>query len=170
MHNPNNISNTAIHCESVSKKYGEIEALKGINFDVKEGEIFGIIGPDGAGKTTLFRILTTLILADSGNATVNGFDNAMGELTKYRRKIRRPNEDNEKLGVIFNDYMNCLFGDPTTEKLLPLIDAAAEAGCEYFCIDAGWYSKGEWWDGVGQWLPSKERFPGGIKEVLNYIR
>ena len=43
---------TAIHCESVSKKYGKIHALKNINFDVKRGEIFGIIGPDGAGKTT----------------------------------------------------------------------------------------------------------------------
>ena len=42
--------------------------------------------------------------------------------------------------VIFNDYMNCLFGDPTTDKLIPLIDAAAEAGCEYYCIDCGWYS------------------------------
>ena len=84
MHNPNNISTTAIHCESVSKKYGEIEALKGINFDVKEGEIFGIIGPDGAGKTTLFRILTTLILADSGSALVNGFD-----VVKDYKEIRK---------------------------------------------------------------------------------
>lgn len=100
----------------------------------------------------------------------DGFDTAMGELTRYRRKIRRPNQDNEQLGVIFNDYMNCLWGDPTTEKLLPLIDAAAEIGCEYFCIDAGWYSAGPWWDGVGQWLPSIERFPGGITEVIDYIR
>jgi len=99
-----------------------------------------------------------------------GFDKAVGELTKYRRAIRRPNEDDEKLPVIFNDYMNCLFGDPTTEKLLPLIDAAAEAGCEYFCIDCGWYSDGYWWDGVGEWLPSKVRFPNGIKEPLDYIR
>jgi alpha-galactosidase len=102
---------------------------------------------------------------------VNGsFDEAVGELTQYRRIIRRANEDNIKLPVIFNDYMNCLSGDPTTEKLLPLIDAAAEAGCEYFCIDAGWYSDGEWWDGVGEWLPSKARFPRGIREPLDYIR
>ena len=65
------------------------------------------------------------------------FDKAMGQLTTYRRRIRRPNQDNEKLPIIFNDYMNCLFGDPTTEKELPLIDAAAEIGCEYFVIDAG---------------------------------
>ena len=65
------------------------------------------------------------------------FDKAMGELTKYRRKIRRRNKDNQRLAVIFNDYMNCLWGDPTAEKEFPLVDAAAEAGCEYFCIDAG---------------------------------
>lgn len=44
------------------------------------------------------------------------FDKAMGELTKYRRKIRRRNKDNQRLAVIFNDYMNCLWGDPTAEK------------------------------------------------------
>lgn len=99
-----------------------------------------------------------------------GFDNAMGELTKYRRKIRRKNKDNETLAVIFNDYMNCLWGDPTTEKEMPLIDVAAEAGCEYFCIDAGWYSEGFWWDWVGEWQESRKRFPNGLKEVTDYIR
>jgi alpha-galactosidase len=103
-------------------------------------------------------------------AVSGDFERAMAELTRYRRLIRRPNKDNEILPVIFNDYMNCLTGDPTTEKLLPLIDSAAEAGCEYFCIDCGWYSDGIWWDGVGQWLPSQRRFPGGIEEPLNYIR
>lgn len=52
------------------------------------------------------------------------FGLAMAQLTDYRRRIRRQNSDNEMLPVIFNDYMNCLFGDPTTEKELPLIDAA----------------------------------------------
>lgn len=99
-----------------------------------------------------------------------GFDASMGELTKYRRAIRRPNTDNEKLGIIFNDYMNCLWGDPTTEKELPLIDAAAEIGCEYYVIDCGWYSAGGWWSNVGEWLESRERFPGGLSEVTEYIR
>ncbi|OPJ55675.1 alpha-galactosidase [Clostridium oryzae] len=102
--------------------------------------------------------------------TAGNFDVAMGELTKYRRKIRRPNKDNESLAIIFNDYMNCLWADPTTEKELPLIDAASKAGCEYFCIDAGWYSSGFWWDNVGEWRESSERFPNGLKEVTNYIR
>lgn len=97
-------------------------------------------------------------------------EEACGIMNQYRRRIRRPNEDNVKLPVIFNDYMNCLFGDPTTEKLIPLIDAAAVAGCEIYCIDCGWYSDGDWWDGVGEWLPSAKRFPGGLKEVLDYIR
>ena len=60
--------------KSYGKKNDKIEALKGISFEVNKGEIFGIIGPDGAGKTSLFRILTTLLLADSGAASVDGFD------------------------------------------------------------------------------------------------
>ena len=103
-------------------------------------------------------------------SVVGKFDDAMGELTKYRRVIRRKNTDNEKLAIIFNDYMNCLWGDPTTEKEFPLIDAAHRAGCEYFCIDAGWYADGHWWDNVGEWLPSKKRFPNGLEEVTDYIR
>ncbi len=99
-----------------------------------------------------------------------GFEDAMRELTRYRRAIRRPNADNKDPKVIFNDYMNCLWGQPTTEKLFPLIDAAATADCKYFCIDAGWYADGPWWDGVGEWLPSKERFPNGIEEPLKRIR
>lgn len=100
----------------------------------------------------------------------DSFERAVGELTRYRRLIRRPNADNENLPVIFNDYMNCLFGDPTTEKELPLIDAAAACGCEYYVIDAGWYAPGEWWDSVGEWQECRERFPNGIKEVTDYIR
>ena len=99
-----------------------------------------------------------------------GADGAVKEMTAYRRRMRRKNEDNERLPVIFNDYMNCLNGDPTTKKLLPLIDAAADAGCEVFCIDSGWYSEGTWWDGVGEWMPCESRFPGGIREPLDYIR
>ena len=68
----------AIHISNISKSYpdgkAKIMALKGISFDVEKGELFGIIGPDGAGKTSLFRILTTLLLADEGEAQVDGFD------------------------------------------------------------------------------------------------
>ena len=112
-----------------------------------------------------FISVPTAVGVSAGN-----FDTAMGELTKYRRIIRRPNEDNETLSIIFNDYMNCLWADPTTEKELPLIEAAAEAGCEYFCIDAGWYAKGHWWNNVGEWLECRDRFPKGLKEVTDAIR
>ncbi len=98
------------------------------------------------------------------------FEQTIVALTALRRRIRRPHWDLERLPVIFNDYMNCLYGQPTTEKLLPLIDRAAAVGCEIFCVDCGWYSDGEWWDGVGEWLPSCQRFPGGITEVMDAIR
>ncbi|MDQ1045338.1 glycoside hydrolase family 36 protein [Streptomyces sp. V4I2] len=103
----------------------------------------------------------------------DGFDGALAALTSYRRRIRRPHPDHEHLPVVFNDYMNTLMGDPTTEKLLPLVDAAARAGAEYFCVDAGWYddtADGGWWDSVGAWQASARRFPGGIGEVLDRIR
>lgn len=98
------------------------------------------------------------------------FEEAISSLTRYRRKIRRKNADNKNLPVIFNDYMNCLSGDPTAEKEFPLVDAAAKAGCEYFVIDAGWYAEGNWWDTVGEWQESRTRFPKGVREVTDYIR
>ncbi len=86
MDNENIKLDFAIKCESVSKNYKKNEALKDIKFDVNRGEIFGIIGPDGAGKTTLFRILTTLILADSGIALVDGFD-VVNEYKEIRKRV-----------------------------------------------------------------------------------
>ena len=99
-----------------------------------------------------------------------GFGAGIAELTRYRRAMRRSHRDNEVLPVIFNDYMNCLGADPTEEKELPLIEAAAEAGCECFVIDAGWYSDGGWWDSVGEWEASTTRFPNGLASLLSRIR
>lgn len=65
---------TIVSIRNIAKSYGQVKALEDLSFDVKEGELFGLIGPDGAGKTTLFRILTTLILADQGKAEVAGLD------------------------------------------------------------------------------------------------
>lgn len=70
--------------ENISKSYGAVRALDGISFSTGAGEIFGIIGPDGAGKTTLFRILATLILADKGIARVGGMD-----VRKDFREVRK---------------------------------------------------------------------------------
>ncbi len=63
-----------ILAENINKSFGDIQALKNISVNIAEGELFGFIGPDGAGKTTLFRILTSLLLPTSGNASVNGLD------------------------------------------------------------------------------------------------
>ena len=70
--------------ENVKKKYGVVTALDGVSLRVRRGEIFGLIGPDGAGKTTLFRILTTLLHADSGTAMVAGYD-----VERQYKEIRR---------------------------------------------------------------------------------
>ena len=59
-----------IKVSHVSKSYGKVQALRDVSFSVKQGELFGLIGPDGAGKSTLFRILTTLLLPDQGSARV----------------------------------------------------------------------------------------------------
>jgi ABC-2 type transport system ATP-binding protein len=65
---------TMIEIKHLDKSFGQIHALKDISLDVNEGELFGVIGPDGAGKTTLFRTIATLYTPDSGNATVLGYD------------------------------------------------------------------------------------------------
>lgn len=67
------MTDISVYGEGLVKNYGKTEALRGISFSVNKGEIFGFIGPDGAGKTTLFRILTTLLLPDAGHATVEGY-------------------------------------------------------------------------------------------------
>ncbi len=74
----------AVEVHGLSKSYGKVKALQHVEFDVARGEIFGILGPDGAGKTTLFRILTTLLLADRGTATVDGLD-----VVKDYKEIRK---------------------------------------------------------------------------------
>jgi len=78
----------AITVNNIFKEYGAkkeiVKALNDISFGVNKGELFGIIGPDGAGKTTLFRILTTLLLADKGSATIDGLD-----VVKNYKQIRK---------------------------------------------------------------------------------
>lgn len=64
----------SIEVHNLSKSYGSVRALQDVSFEVAKGEIFGLIGPDGAGKTTLFRLLATLLNPDSGTATVDGLD------------------------------------------------------------------------------------------------
>ena len=76
----------AIEVSHISKSYGKVKALQDVSFAVEKGEVFGLIGPDGAGKTSMFRILCTLILADTGTATVDGFD-VVKQMTDIRKRV-----------------------------------------------------------------------------------
>ena len=78
--------NNEIHINHITKRYGDVEALRDLSLEIGSGELFGLIGPDGAGKTTLFRILTTLLLADSGTASVCGLD-VVKDLKEIRRRV-----------------------------------------------------------------------------------
>lgn len=73
-----------IHIENINKSFGETKALKDVNLQIEAGALFGLIGPDGSGKTTLFRILATLLLPDSGRASIAGWD-----VERQFRKIRK---------------------------------------------------------------------------------
>lgn len=73
----------SISVKNISKKYKTVLALQNITFEVREGELFGLIGPDGAGKTTLFRLLTTLLIPNEGSATVANYD-----IVKQVKEIR----------------------------------------------------------------------------------
>jgi ABC-2 type transport system ATP-binding protein len=75
-----------VHVSSLGKRFGDVVALRDVSFDVQAGELFGLIGPDGAGKTTLFRLLATVQLADTGSATVLGLD-VMKDFRAIRARI-----------------------------------------------------------------------------------
>ncbi|WP_030683785.1 alpha-galactosidase [Streptomyces cellulosae] len=157
----------------------QIESSAGWRFETGEREgaaYVALFGPDDAhhqwhhslAPGEEFRTVPAVLV----HTETGGLDAAFGELTDYRRAIRRPHPDLRTLPVIYNDYMNTLMGDPTTERLLPLIEAAGAAGAEVFVIDAGWYDDDAqgWWDAVGAWDAAPNRFPGGIQEVLDAIR
>ena len=72
-----------IEVNHISKSYGEVKALDDVSFTVSKGEVFGLIGPDGAGKTSMFRILCSLLLPETGMAAVDGFD-----VVRQMREVR----------------------------------------------------------------------------------
>ena len=76
----------AIEVNNISKYYGKVQALNNVSFSVKKGEVFGLIGPDGAGKTSMYRILCSLLLPDNGTAVVNGFD-VVQQMKELRKRI-----------------------------------------------------------------------------------
>ena len=75
-----------IEINNISKHFGPVAALDDVTLSIRDGELFGIIGPDGAGKTTLFRILTTLLIPENGTATVDGFD-TVSQMKEIRRRV-----------------------------------------------------------------------------------
>lgn len=79
-------NNSAVRVSNVTKQFGDVTALSDVSFDVAPGELFGLVGPDGAGKTTLFRVLTTLLVPDSGSATVLGRD-VVRDLWEIRSRV-----------------------------------------------------------------------------------
>ena len=76
----------AINVNQLSHRYGAVQTLHEVSFSVEKGELFGLIGPDGAGKTTLFRILCSLLLPSEGKATVDGFD-VVRQMKEIRRRV-----------------------------------------------------------------------------------
>ena len=77
---------TSIEVNGISKSYGKVKALQDVSFSVGKGEVFGLIGPDGAGKTSMYRILCTLLLPDEGTAMVDGFD-VVRQMKDIRRRV-----------------------------------------------------------------------------------
>ncbi len=96
------------------------------------------------------------------------FEEAIYSLLKFKRNNgKRLNE----LTVCFNDYMNCLWAMPTREKLVPLIDAAANVGTELFCIDDGWFIRDGNGKDFGDWIENDSLFgEGGFKSIIDYIK
>jgi len=80
------MENIAVEVTCLKKSYEKVEAVKGVSFSVSKGELFGLIGPDGAGKTSIFRILTTLIFPTEGEARVLGYD-VISDYKKIRNNL-----------------------------------------------------------------------------------
>ena len=98
--------------------------------------------------------------------TNGGFEEAVRELTKYKRTTSLVKWEKGYAPASFNDYMNCLWALPNREKLIPLIDAAAEAGAELFCMDDGWQL-----DSLGTWSINDEKYgEGGLEGIVKYIQ
>ncbi|MBQ3546892.1 MAG: alpha-galactosidase [Clostridia bacterium] len=96
------------------------------------------------------------------------FDEAVLSLLKYKRKNGKKLDE---LTVCFNDYMNCLWAMPSREKLIPLIDAAANVGAELFCIDDGWFIRNGNGTDFGDWIENDAIFgEGGFKSIIEYIK
>ncbi|RPF52057.1 ATP-binding cassette domain-containing protein [Aquisalibacillus elongatus] len=110
--------NSVIKVSNLVKKYKNVDAVKGINFDVKEGEIFGFLGPNGAGKSTTINMICTMLPSTSGQITINGYD-----VEKQKDKVRgsigiifQENTLDEKLTANENLMLHCRFYNVPKDK------------------------------------------------------
>lgn len=141
-----------------------------------DGGVLGLFGPTDLEHQFAHQLLpgeTFEAVPAAIALSAGGRDGALGELTRYRRWLLHRDGGAGELPIVYNDFMNTLMGQPSTEALLPLIDAAAQAGAEYFCIDAGWFADpngGDWWSDVGEWREHPDRFSGGgLRGVIEHI-
>ena len=157
----------------------QIETSAGWHADLsqaRDGGVLSLLGPTDLEHQFARELLpgeTFTAVPVAVSASTAARDGAIAELTRYRRWLRGTAGE-QQLPVVYNDFMNTLMGQPTTEKLLPLVQGAAEAGAEVFCIDAGWFADPEvsdWWSSVGEWREAPARFPGGgLVRVIDAIR
>jgi len=140
--------------------------------DVAKEIYLHVAGPTEA-ESSWFKTLApgeSFTTATCAVAPAGSFDAAMSALTRHRRQSRlTPGGAGP---VVFNDYMNCLMGDPSEAATLPLIETAARLGAEVYCIDAGWYAPpGERWSNtLGQWDVNEARFPNGLVPIFQRVR
>ncbi len=122
------------------------ENFNGFNYELKPGEVY-------TAPSCIF------------GCTDGGFEEAVHEMLKYKRLTSIGRWDKPYAPACFNDYMDCLWAKPSGDVSRKLVDAAAKAGCELFCMDAGWYTKGN-----GEWSVNDEKFgEGGFAGFIKYV-
>jgi ABC-2 type transport system ATP-binding protein len=135
-----------LQVEGLKKSYGSLEALKGISFEVQEGEIFALIGPNGAGKTTTLRVVSTLLTASDGKVSFLGYD-LKKHPEKFREKISYlPEEAGAYRNLKGRDYLKFMANfysrsPEETEEFLKTADGIADLG-NRLNEKVGTYSKG----------------------------
>lgn len=109
-----------------------------------------------------FAAVPARLWAGHGSALVG-----LADLVEARRRSRAAVSGPISSRVIYSDYANTLMADPNEQDCVALLESAAAVGCETYCIDAGWYSDGQWWQTGGDWFASQNRFPAGLEAVTD---
>ena len=135
-----------IHVKDVTKAYGDVQALRGVSFDVKAGEIVGLLGPNGAGKTTLIKILTGYLQPDEGEASIDGLD-VLTHMREAQARIGYLPENAplypELSGQAYLRMMADLRAIPAAEQAARISEAVrATALADYLTRPIGTLSKG----------------------------